>query len=674
MRKKRRIFNVKQLLIWGLGVLLISCNNKPSTFSIGADISFVPQNEARGVVFQDENGIEKDICLIMADHHFDNIRLRIFVNPEAEKGYSPKDGFCDLKHTVEMAKRIKAAGMMFTLNFHYSDTWADPDKQYKPSVWESLSGEELESELYEYTKSVLSALKKADVAPEMVQIGNEINHGLLWPEGYINDNATEENWISLMGLYKAGQRAVREILPNAKLMIHLALGGENKLCRQYLDYMIKNRTEFDIIGLSYYEQWHETYNDLKTNLYDLAATYNKPVCVCEYGANKNNIKIINDIVRSVPNGLGYGTMAWEPTQTLFSFENGNIQGRMPRSTQEGQVFKQIASKEIFSIYDEIYAQYSNSQYQSNVEPPFKRIFDKDEQIIGADISWVPQQENNGLKFSDEGVEKDVLDILKDNKFNWIRLRLFVDPTAENGYSKEGYCGLGQTFKMAKRIKAAGLKFLLDFHYSDNWADPGKQFIPASWRRFGGSGLEGQIYRYSYETIKKFIEEGITPDMVQIGNEINHGMLWAQGKIEDSYIPFGVLLRCASAGVRAADPSIMIMVHIACGGQNKESVAFLDKILSRDVKFDIIGQSYYPEWHGTLDDLKNNLTDLAIRYEKPIIVVEYQKYPKEVNEIVKALPNGLGWGTFIWEATSPRWGNLFDKEGKTTETMAIYSVL
>ena len=256
-------------------------------------------------------------------------------------------------------------------------------------------------------------------------------------------------------------------------------------------------------------------------------------------------------------------------------------------------------------------------------------------------------------------------------FNWIRLRLFVDPTAENGYSKDGFCGLEQTIAMAKRIKAAGMKFLLDFHYSDTWADPGKQFKPASWARDNGSGLEGRVYSYSKETVERFIAEGVCPDMVQIGNEINHGMVWPQGRIGESYAPFAVMLRCASAGVRAANPDIKIMVHIACGGQNEESVKFFDKILSYDVKFDVIGESYYPEWHGTLDDLKANLNDLAARYHKPIVVVEYQEYRKEVNEIVASLPENLGLGTFIWEATSPRWGNLFDFSGAANENMALY---
>jgi arabinogalactan endo-1,4-beta-galactosidase len=301
-------------------------------------------------------------------------------------------------------------------------------------------------------------------------------------------------------------------------------------------------------------------------------------------------------------------------------------------------------------------------------------------VIGADISFVPQEESRGKVYSDNGVAKDVLEILKDNKFNWIRLRLFVDPTSEKGYSKEGFCGLEKTVEMAKRVKAAGMKFLLDFHYSDTWADPGKQFMPSSWETLKESALEAQVYKYTSETVRRFIDEGVRPDMIQIGNEINNGILWPQGKLPDGekkadpgaeMESFCVLLRCASAAVSATDPGITIMVHIACGGQNKESVAFFNKIISRDVKFDVIGQSYYPEYHGTLEELEFNLNDLVKRYEKPVFVVEYHGNRKEVNDIVHNIPNGRGLGTFIWEPTSPRWGGLFDREGKTNDNIKIY---
>ncbi len=292
-------------------------------------------------------------------------------------------------------------------------------------------------------------------------------------------------------------------------------------------------------------------------------------------------------------------------------------------------------------------------------------------IIGADVSWLQSQEDRGMVFSDGGEKKDALQILADNKFNWIRLRLFVDPKAENGYSKQGYCDLEHTIVMAKRVKAVGMKFLLDFHYSDTWADPGKQFTPSGWKNLSDAELESKIYEYTNDVIKRFIAEGVKPDMVQTGNEIHNGMLWPQGKMGKSTDTFCNLLRRAIAGVRDADPGIKIMVHIAKGGQKESSISFFDMIKKHGIEFDVIGQSYYPEHHGTLEDLKSNLTDLADRYKKPIIVVEYQYYRKEVNEIVRGLPNENGWGTFIWEATSPRWGNLFDRSGAANKNMDIY---
>lgn len=294
--------------------------------------------------------------------------------------------------------------------------------------------------------------------------------------------------------------------------------------------------------------------------------------------------------------------------------------------------------------------------------------------LGADISWVQQQEDKGLTYSDKGVQKDVLTILSDHGFNWIRLRLFVDPKAPKGYSKEGYCDLDHTVAFAKRIKKAGMKFLLDFHYSDTWADPGKQFTPSSWDSLKGKELDERIFSYTKEVLLRFKKEGLLPEMVQIGNEINHGMVWPEGKADSTLIPLSNLLRNAGRAVRAVSPKSLIMIHLACGGQNQESVWFLDKILKNGVVFDIIGQSYYPEYHGTLDDLKFNLTDLISRYHKPMVVVEYQVLRKEVNDIVLGLPSKMGLGSFIWEATSPRWGNLFDKDGATTEYMEMYPEL
>ena len=186
---------------------------------IGADISFLPQLESREMKFYDK-GVETDAIEMLKNHGMNYIRLRIFVNPENERGYSPVKGFCGLENTLIMAKRIKDSGLNFLLNFHYSYTWADPQKQFKPELWEGMEFPVLTSTLKDYTKSVLLKLKEQGTLPDMVQVGNEINHGIVWPDGHIS------NPDKLAELLKADVEAIRETDRSILVMMHLALGGK----------------------------------------------------------------------------------------------------------------------------------------------------------------------------------------------------------------------------------------------------------------------------------------------------------------------------------------------------------------------------------------------------------------------------------------------------------------
>lgn len=290
-----------------------------------------------------------------------------------------------------------------------------------------------------------------------------------------------------------------------------------------------------------------------------------------------------------------------------------------------------------------------------------------ERMLGADISFLPQLEARGEKFSVDGRSEDALAILKAHGFNYIRLRIFVDPADSGGYSPgKGFCDLAHTESMARRIRAAHMGFLLDFHYSDTWADPGKQYKPAAWKQDDFAGLKRDIRAYTMKVIAALKAQGTPPDIVQVGNEINHGILWPDGNIShpDTLAAF---LKAAISGVRAVDPSIRIMLHIADGGQNAESRAFLDKMISRHVPFDLIGESYYPKWHGTPQDLSRNLNDLAKRYRQPLVVVEYSAHKREVNRIVFSLPDHKGLGTFIWEPLNT-WEALFDRQGAAKDSL------
>jgi beta-galactosidase len=298
---------------------------------------------------------------------------------------------------------------------------------------------------------------------------------------------------------------------------------------------------------------------------------------------------------------------------------------------------------------------------------------KVDQMIGADISYLPELEAKGIQFSDKGVKKDAIEILQSHGFNYVRLRLFHNPSLDSGYSPgKGFCDLANTLAMAKRVKASGMKLLLDFHYSDYWADPGKQYKPAAWKNLNFTELKKALYDYTKEVMLALKEQGTLPDMVQVGNEINHGIVWPEGNVAN-IDGTAQLINAGTAAVKAVHPTAQLMLHVALGGQNHESIFFIDNMLARGVPCDVIGQSYYPKWHGTLSDLENNLNDLSRRYNKDVIVVEYSALKKEVNKIAFEVAGGRGKGTCIWEPLST-WESIFDKDGKSNGYLAVYDEL
>lgn len=306
-----------------------------------------------------------------------------------------------------------------------------------------------------------------------------------------------------------------------------------------------------------------------------------------------------------------------------------------------------------------------------------------EYAVGADLSFLKQAEDHGKHFKDAGVVKPGLEIFKDHGYNWIRLRLFHTPTDLPN-------NLEYTIALAKDAKRLGYRFLLDYHYSDTWADPGKQFLPKAWEGMSHAQLVKAVFEYTKQTITAFHEAGVAPDMVQIGNEVVNGMLWPDGRIPENWDNFADLVKAGIAGVETGTgnaPRPRIMIHIDRGADKSRTKYFFDKLNSYDVNYDVIGQSYYPWWHGSLNDLRENLVFMALEYKKDIIVVEaaynwrpaeYTKRPgpfpetpdgqkqflEEVNRVVQETPNGLGKGVFWWEpaVTGPLGSRGFFDEG------------
>lgn len=307
--------------------------------------------------------------------------------------------------------------------------------------------------------------------------------------------------------------------------------------------------------------------------------------------------------------------------------------------------------------------------------------DPDDFIKGVDISTLQALEDKGIRFYEDGVETDLLDILSNHGVNYVRLRLWNNPVEADGYNDKEHL-----IEMAQRVKAAGLKLLVDFHYSDFWADPGKQVKPEAWKDLDFEGLKSAVNSYTAEVLAELAEAGAYPDMVQVGNEINSGMLLPDGAI-GNYGQLAELLAAGIAGVRETTPDgheTKIMLHLAEGGNNAAFRYFFDKAEEYELDYDVIGMSYYPYWHGTFQELKTNMNDMAARYGKPIIVaetaypytldnddeleniatkaqtdvagfeasVENQKLVTEtVLNTVANVEGGLGLGAFYWE---PAW--------------------
>lgn len=250
-------------------------------------------------------------------------------------------------------------------------------------------------------------------------------------------------------------------------------------------------------------------------------------------------------------------------------------------------------------------------------------------IKGADVSIMPELERNGAKFYDNGIEQDGLTILKNHGVNWIRVRIWNNPYV---VGPEGVGG-GNTdeakaIEMAKRAKALGMKVLVDFHYSDFWVDPGQQKKPDAWKNDSGDKLVDDVYAYTAKVMQDFNAQGVTPDMVQVGNELNNGMLWPEAQLtEDNPNGYKFLAKLLNAGLQAVhdndkDNKVKTMIHLAGVDVNLYHTFFDNLIVKNKVNdFDIIGMSFYPFWHGTMDDLKNTMNDVSAKYNKDVIAVE-----------------------------------------------------
>jgi arabinogalactan endo-1,4-beta-galactosidase len=302
-------------------------NPPPSNvfFAKGADVSWLTQMEAEGQKFYNGNGTQMDCLELLKSLGVNAIRLRVWVNPA--------DGWCNTTDVVNKAMRAKNLGMKIMIDFHYSDWWADPGKQNKPAAWASQDFATLKTSLYDHTVDVMNALRTNGITPEWVQVGNETDDGMLWPDGKASTNMS-----NFAQLVNAGYDAVKSVSNSSKVIVHVSNGFNNDLFRWLFDGLKNNNAKWDVIGMSLYPSstnWSTLNSQCLSNMNDMISRYNKEIMISEVGMSWDQASACNAFlgdliskIKSLPNSRGLGVFYWEPEcnvnwngYTLGAFDN-----------------------------------------------------------------------------------------------------------------------------------------------------------------------------------------------------------------------------------------------------------------------------------------------------------------------------------------------------------------
>jgi arabinogalactan endo-1,4-beta-galactosidase len=290
---------------------VVSTTTTTSSIAVGADVGWLTQLESLGYNWADPSGTSEDALQILKNHGVNTIRIRTFVNPAIAAG-TLGVGNNDQAGSIALATLANSMGFQIMIDFHYSDTWADPGHQTMPAAWASESYAQVETSVYHYTFNFMTALAAAGVTPKWVQVGNEIDGGMLWPIG------SYANFSQLTGLINNGYAAVKVVSPTTQVVVHLSTISDLSHFESFFDSLVSNGGRFDVIGGSYYDG-PTNLTTVASNLNTLAARYSKPVMICEIGHTSSDVSgSSSDIagaisaMKAVPNQQGLGVIYWEP--------------------------------------------------------------------------------------------------------------------------------------------------------------------------------------------------------------------------------------------------------------------------------------------------------------------------------------------------------------------------
>jgi len=410
-------------------------------------------------------------------------------------------------------------------------------------------------------------------------------------------------------------------------------------------------------------------------------------------------------------GYGYMKIKNKLNNNLLTSTSGQLESIAEAPADDGQLWQlidagggyyQITNKESGKVMDltggqiiEAASDSSSNTQQWNFVKVGMAPF-----IIGTDPSYLEEYEPLGTKYYEDGIEKDALEIYQNNGFTYARIRVWNDP--ENGWYNKDH-----TIALAKRCYALGYELMIDFHYSDTWGDASHQHAPAAWAGMTFEQVNEALITYTKDVLSSLEEEGISVDMVQIGNEINTGMVWPFGEVDhgdnpDNWDNFATLLKSGIQAAKDVFPYIKTIIQSNTGTDNAGNRYFYDNLISRDVNPDILGFSYYTSWNGTLQELYHNLNDMVSRYDLPVMIVENAQpwkeggfykgsddYPltvegqtqfyKDLLRTARSVKNGMCLGVVQWGTDgilppgNSQWntGTLFDYDGNALSSIDVF---
>jgi len=345
MQVSRRDFLAMSALSLGATLLpVVPAQAKIRKLKNGIDISWLPDVEAAGGKFFSASGKQIDPIVLMKQMGITVGRIRVWVNP--------KDDGATLARAIMLSKRLKAHGLETCIDFHFSDTWADPAHQTIPKNWSTSSITQLKVDVHDYVSQMLNEFIAAQTQPKWVQLGNEVSNGFFWPLGKIDSESTEQ-WRNFVGLFSTASQALHSKLPATKSILHLDCGGDVNKTRWWLQQAQKHGlNDYDILGLSYYSQWHGSLQNLQNTLQAALSVSQKPILIAEtaypwstrqFGSDvldvtksaltgypltttgqANYVARLQTIMRSLPGNNGVGIWWWEGLSKQVLNTRGNV--------------------------------------------------------------------------------------------------------------------------------------------------------------------------------------------------------------------------------------------------------------------------------------------------------------------------------------------------------------